>query len=340
MERIGPAELPSPICQVGVTSCRQGVIINIMEAFLGDFAYMALTEKPEEKDRLTKTVSALRALAERDTRCALDDERPPVISSFVAKSRETISELVLPTAGLVIVVEGRKEIVSGADNRIYRSGDAFVLPANARVDVVNEPDPSSGVYRALFVRFSRELVIEAARLWPQFVGKEACAHELVTNADLCSAILHAAEALSNRISASRRVRDHRVLEILLILAEQGALPLFPKYLDGSVVEAVRLLIRHRLHLPWTTARVAAELMMSEATLRRRLRAESQTLRKLLCDERMRAAYIVLKDRNADVADALAATGYRSRSHFARHFQERFGATPSSVRHRKPETVGS
>ncbi|MDR3517152.1 MAG: helix-turn-helix domain-containing protein [Azospirillaceae bacterium] len=290
--------------------------------------------------RRIEVVKALRSLATHDTRDTIEEGQPPVISAFVARSRETIAQFVMPTAGLVIVIEGRKEIVAGTHQRIYDAGDAFVLPANARVDVVNEPDSRTGFYRALFVRFPRELVIEAARLWPQFVGQETRSDEPIISADLCSAILHGAEALSRRIPSSRRVIDHRILEILLILAEQGVLPLVPKYVDGSVVEAVRLLVRHRLHLPWSTASVADELSMSEATLRRRLRAEARTLQETLRAERMKAAYLVLNDRDADVADALAATGYRSRSHFAKHFQERFGVTPSSVRHRKREVTAT
>jgi AraC-like DNA-binding protein len=308
----------------------------VSRAKLGTFTFMAPTAKLEDRYRRTELANALRSLAECDSRNALESENPPFISAFVARRRETITQLVMPSAGLVVIVEGRKEIIAGTDHRLYAAGEAFVLPANSRVDVVNEPDSLTGFYRALFIRFPRELIIEAARLWPQFVGKEARTDDAVVSADLCSAILHGAEALSQRVPASRRVMNHRILEILLILSEQGVLPLVPKYVDGSVVEAVRLLVRHRLHLPWTAASVATQLSMSEATLRRRLRAETQTFQELLRAERMKAAYIVLNDRNADVADALAATGYRSRSHFARHFQERFGAAPSAVRRRKRE----
>lgn len=290
--------------------------------------------------RKREMARALLSLATFDTRDGGDGGDPPVMSAFVSRRRETTLELIMPLAGLVIVIEGRKEIVAGTDHRVYRAGDAFVLPAHARVDVVNEPDPETGFYRALFVRFPRDLVIEAARRWPQFVGQKARFGEPVLTADLCSAILHAAEALSRRLRASRKVIDHRILEILLILAEQGVLPLVPKYADASLVEAVRLLIRHRLHLAWNAATVAEQLSMSEATLRRRLRAEGQTLQVLLRTERMNAAYIVLNDRNADVADALAATGYRSRSHFARHFRASFGVNPAAVRLRKLERASA
>lgn len=276
---------------------------------------------------------ALRALAPADTRNLTVDGRPALVSAFVTRTRERIDALLTPMAALIVVIEGVKEVAAGGERLTHVAGEAFVLPAGARVDVVNEPDPASGVYRALCVCFPRELVIEAARRWPRFVGRGGASgvRPVTVTADLCSAILHAAEALSAAIPASGRLTDHRILEILLLLAEQGVLPLTPKYVDGSVAEAVRLLVRHRLHLDWTAAGVAKALDMSEATLRRRLRAEATTFQDLLRDERMAAAYLVLNERDADVAEALAATGYRSRSHFARHFQARFGATPAAVR---------
>jgi AraC-like DNA-binding protein len=78
--------------------------------------------------------------------------------------------------------------------------------------------------------------------------------------------------------------------------------------------------------------------MSEATMRRRLRREGQTLRALLLWERMQAAQTILRDRDADVGDAIAATGYTSRSHFSRHFQETFGAAPSAIRKERKKAV--
>lgn len=290
-------------------------------------------------DSKTKTrrrlIDALRPLAESDTRRLLEGERPPFISAFVARTREAISEVAMPVAGLVVVIEGRKEVLWGADRQTYEAGEAFVLPPGSRVDVVNEPSEASGVYRALFVQFPRKLVIEAARLWPQWVAQETIPGSAIeVDPVLCSAIAHCAEALAGPLKASRRVVDHRILEVLLVLAERGALRLTPKYVEGTVADAVRLLIRHRLDHSWSAASIAARLSMSDATLRRRLRREGQSLHGLLLAQRMQAAYLILSDRDADVADAIAATGYASRSHFARHFQRTFGVSPSTLRLRR------
>jgi AraC-like DNA-binding protein len=284
---------------------------------------------------------ALRPLAESDTRGLLEGAEPPFISGFVARHRETIRELSAPTPGLVIVIEGRKDVLWGASAETYRAGEAFVLPAGARVDMVSEPDDASGVFRALVVQFSRALIIEAARLWPQLMEKQVdLGSKIEVGPALCSAIIHSAEALAAPLTLSRRAVDHRILEVLLILAEQGALRLAPKYVEGPVADAVRLIIRHRLDHSWSAKLVASQLSMSEATLRRRLNQEEWSLRALLLAERMKAAHVILSDRDADVAEAIAATGYSSRSHFARHFQEAFGATPSAVRKNRKKPVAA
>lgn len=282
-----------------------------------------------------RLIAALQPLAERDTRKLLNGDSPPLISAFVARRQETVCALSMLTAGLVVVVEGRKELVWGAERQTYSAGEAFVLLAGSHVDVVNEPDDESGVYRALFIRFPRELIIEAARLWPQLTAQRVDLRAKVeVSPALSAAIVHTGEALASSSEVSKRIVAHRILEVLLIVAEQGALRLTPKYVDGSVADAIRLLVRHRLDHRWSAAAVASHLSLSEVTLRRRLRQEGQSLRALLRSERMKAAYTILSDRDADVAEAIAAAGYTSRSHFASHFEQAFGASPSAVRKRR------
>jgi AraC-like DNA-binding protein/quercetin dioxygenase-like cupin family protein len=277
-------------------------------------------------------LAALRPFAETDTRHLLAADQHTPMTAFVTRSREAVGELTMPAAALVVVIEGTKEVLWGAEQRVYRPGDAIALGAGAQVDVVNVPDEASGVYRALCVTFPRDLVIEAARLWPGLADARTEQGAAVSLDDaLCSAIVHAGEALAGQAGASRRVVEHRILEILLVLAERGVLPIAPKYVERSIADAVRLMIRHRLDFGWTPVAVAERLSMSEATLRRRLKGEGETLRGLLLSERMRAAHLILAERDADVAEAIAATGYTSRSHFARHFHEAFGVLPSAVR---------
>ncbi|ALN75679.1 MULTISPECIES: AraC family transcriptional regulator [unclassified Aureimonas] len=278
-------------------------------------------------------------LARRDTRSLGRENDVPSVYAFVARHREHFKAMTLPSDGLVLLLEGTKEVRFGIDQTTYHPGEAFVASAGVTMDVTNLPDPASGQYRALFVRLPRPLIVEAARRWPQFVGRSTFEPRfLPMDSTLVDVLLHAfgADDRAIRHPISPQLAQHRFLELVLVLAERGALSLTPKYAGQSTVDALRQIVRHRLHHPWTVAEVAQHLDCSAATLRRRLVAEGQSFAKLLLSERLAAARILLSERGADVADTLAATGFASRSHFAAHYRRLYGEGPSSARHRQRE----
>ncbi len=259
----------------------------------------------------------------------------PMVSAFVTRERECIASFRAATPGLVIVIEGSKQVAWGAERSECAAGDALFLPADAVLDVINDPDPGTGIYRALYLQFPRAMMIEAARRWPEFAAREP-GHGIAAvpmDVALASALIHVAEGLH---LCSRRMKAHRLLGVIGHLAERGIVRFAPKYVERSVVEAIRLLVRHRLDQPWSAGAIAAALGMSEATLRRRLAAEGRSLRAVMLDERMEAARQLLGDRTADVAHAMAATGYVSRSHFSRHYKAAHGTVPSQSRNRRSE----
>lgn len=279
---------------------------------------------------------SLRAHCLVDARQGLDGNLPPLVSAFVAREVERVAAFRAVTPALVVVIDGTKQVMWGLERTTCVAGDALFLPADAMLDVVNEPDEATGAYRALFLQFPRALMIEAARRWPEFASR-APNHGIAAvemDAPLASAIAHVVDGLDD---CSARMTAHRVLGVLGLLAERGVVRFAPKYVERSVVEAIRLVVRHRLDQRWPASAIAGALEMSEATLRRRLSSEGQSLRTLMVDERMKAAQRLLGERSADVAQAMAATGYASRSHFSRHYKAAHGTVPSHGRRRVIET---
>lgn len=279
-------------------------------------------------------------MAVRDTRVMDGRPEAPPCSAFVARERERFADLTLPTDGLVVVLEGRKDVRVGIHEYAYHAGDAFVATSGVPIDVTNVPDSRSGFYRALFVHLPRQILIEAARRWPQFVGSPAPAgRRIVVDVELTEALVHAFER-DETVGApkSSTLHQHRVLEVVLILAERGVIALTPKYADRPLGDTLRGLLAHRLHHPWTAAEAASLLRCSEATLRRKLRREGLSFAKLVSAERMAAAHVLLTERGANVADTLAATGMTSRSHFATQYRRLFGQRPSEARARKTATA--
>ena len=97
---------------------------------------------------------------------------------------------------------------------------------------------------------------------------------------------------------------------------------------------MRAQLAGRLDLDWTADRMARELAMSAATLRRRLAAEGATFADLVVDARMSSALTLLQATAQPVADIALSVGYESASRFAIRFRQRFGFAPSAVRQRE------
>jgi len=274
----------------------------------------------------------LAPLAIHDSRSMAHRQKFSFVSAFVARRTETIQSINMPVAGLLVVLEGVKRLGWAGRTFSYLPGQAFALPTRAYVDVVNEPDPRTGVYRALFLGFSTELLTEARRRWSTLAaGHVAVDPTVLINPALASAILHTSEALAGGIAVSCRVTEQRILEVLLLMAESGAAPLRPDIKSGSISDAVRSLVRDRPGHAWSAASIAAELCKSEPTMRRLLRQEGSSFRQIVAEERMRAARLVLLSGNSTVAEAAAVAGYDSLSHFSKRFHETFGCMPSQCR---------
>jgi AraC-like DNA-binding protein len=287
------------------------------------------------RDDSVSTQELLRRLAPiavHDSRSIAHQQKFSFVSAFVARRTETIQSIHMPVAGLLVVLEGVKKIGWAGRTFCYLPGQAFALPTRAAVDVVNEPDPRTGVYRALFLGFSTDLLTEARRRWSALAaGHVAVDPTVPIDAALASAILHTSEALAGDIAVSHRVTEQRILEVLLLLAESGAAPLRPDIKSGSISDAVRSLVRDRPSHAWVAASIAAELCKSEPTLRRMLRQEGTSFRQIVADERMRAARMLLLSGDSTVAAAAAAAGYDSLSHFSKRFHQAFGCSPSQLR---------
>jgi AraC-like DNA-binding protein len=282
--------------------------------------------------RTEELLHRLAPLASHDSRHIAHHQKFSFVSAFVARRTETIQSINMPVAGLLVVLEGVKKIWWAGRTFTYGPGAAFALPTGTYVDVVNEPDGRTGIYRALFLGFSAELLAEARRRWSALAAGHVTVDPTVTiDAGLASAVLHTSEALAGNLAVSTRVTEQRILEVLLLLAESGAAPLRPDVKSCATADAVRSIVRDRPAHAWAAAAVAAELCRSESTLRRALQREGTSFRNILADERMRAAREILRGGRGSVAEAAFVAGYTSLSHFARRFRSAFGCLPSEIR---------
>ncbi|ODS62005.1 MAG: AraC family transcriptional regulator [Acidovorax sp. SCN 65-108] len=198
------------------------------------------------------------------------------------------------------VVSGTKHLVTPGGGHRYPRGRVFVLPRGAQWEVVNDPAPQ-GRYVARLLCFAPELVEQFHRLFGQFAAVppvQGCAG-LAADATFEDSFTRAVAALESDAS-SQALREHRALEVLLMLAEAGIVFAPP----GELGWAERV---------------------------RRLAQEGETVSQCLRDVRLETALVLLQSSTLQVSEIAARCGYESHSRFSAAFRERFGFPPSQLR---------
>jgi AraC-like DNA-binding protein len=239
----------------------------------------------------------------------------------------------LDQPALIFVDRGIKSVKAerGAAARAM-PGQAVLIEGNQTVDFTNSV-PDGEFYEARWLLFDDALLDDAYYLARcASPGRQAAPVRLVPQVSpaLRDAFDQARHALTPQAGLPESIARQRVLEVMHWLREDGFVVRSAPQNSNAAIQ-VRALIAGRLEADWPADRVAAELAMSEATLRRRLVAEGTTLTTLLVDARMSTALTLLQATSRPVSDIASSVGYASPSRFAVRFRQRFGFAPTAVR---------
>ncbi|KQU75580.1 hypothetical protein ASE08_07500 [Rhizobacter sp. Root16D2] len=237
---------------------------------------------------------------------------------------------------LIVVDRGVKAIRTERGASVEAMpGQAVVLGGNQTVDFTNSV-PDGTHYEARWLLFDDALLADghyaglASQVGPR--GKPPAPVHLLrrVSAHLADAFERAGHALALGEELPAAVTRLRMLEVMQWLLEDGIV-LRRAPVDPGVSIQLRALIAGRLDEAWPAGRVAGDLALSEATLRRRLAAEGTSLTDLLADTRMATALTMLQATTQPVSQIALAVGYESPSRFAVRFRHRFGFAPTAVR---------
>lgn len=239
---------------------------------------------------------------------------------------------------LVLVDRGVKAVKAGGRTVRAHRGQAIVLSGNQTVDFTNSVVEGRD-YEARWMLFDNALIDDAsyatraAALAPP--GRNLVSARLLEHvpSSLAVAFEAATQALPVQAAIPDAIVRLRLLEVMYWLLEDGVV-LQRAETRPTTGARVRAQLAGRLDLDWTADRMAGELAMSAATLRRRLAAENATFADLMVDARMSLALTLLQATAQPVADIALLVGYESASRFAIRFRQRFGFSPSAVRQRE------
>lgn len=259
------------------------------------------------------------------------------MGSFREASAQTISTAVSHCVRTAVVrddlvgcvLSGRKRLITPAGEVQFGSGQVFVLPRLTQWDMLNEPKPG-GRYEARLINFTPSLIERFYDRFGQFTATaslQGCASS-IADEEFSTTFNHALAALESDES-SHAIREHRALEVLLLLAERGLV--FSATRDLAWADRVRRLVSQRPQTNWALCDVAAAFHLSPSTLQRRLAEESASFSQCVRETRLETAMALLQDSGLQVSEVAARCGYDSHSRFSAAFRERFGFTPSHLR---------
>jgi AraC-like DNA-binding protein len=252
-------------------------------------------------------------------------------ANVVQQGTLRLSSVAVDQPALVFLRHGTKTLKHGAREWTAQGGDAIAVCGGHTLDIVNRTD-AAGLFEARWIVWDPELLAHAGLQARASAPAPAAVVLPRAHGALRAAVDQAAEAIGAPDQVPQAIARHRLVELLLWLAECGVRFPVPR---PSTAARLRALVGQSLPAPWTVADAAGRLAMSEATLRRRLVAEGTSFVSLLTDARMSSALTLLQSTDKPVDQIAGEVGYESASRFAVRFRRRFGFAPSVVRgHRR------
>lgn len=261
------------------------------------------------------------------------------INRCVAIQSLTHMSFGVPT--LMMSVVGKKVITTEDQVFTARPGHIFILPEGVSFDVQNVPDQKKGRYLGLSIQFGPATMSMFRDLYgSRFDDWDLSPHWQVGANSKTIASVEAWITWIRRFPADQVQVRHRMVELLLLLAEQG--------IAGNLILTVHHSWRKRLRQlfildparPWRIADACHRLGSSESTLRRNLRVEETGFRELLEEVRLEHGIGLVMSTNMQITQISFACGYQSQSRFAQRFKLRFSMSPIELRNTRTSNFPS
>ncbi len=255
-----------------------------------------------------------------------DCQRADGYACITARREHGASSVDIPQPQLAILLQGRKQVSTAQQSLTFVPGDLFLITRRCRIDVVNIPDPDSGVYLSAIVPLCAEALSAARVLWNEPLPEAGDALARLSLAEHGDTLRQWRSALEQA-----RYTEARLALAALVLAfcrrGHGSLLVAP---EPSLGERIRDLIAAQPERDWQSRDFEDQLGLSGATLRRRLASEQSSVRGLIADARLAHAMNLLYTTRLPLKTVAARVGYRSLGSFNKRFAARYGLEPGAI----------
>jgi AraC-like DNA-binding protein len=249
-----------------------------------------------------------------------------------AKVTHSLRTITVREALIGVIVRGSKRIVasrevSGVSH--YATGSVCLLPHGSTLDVINSVG-LDGRYEARVLTLKPGLLALFVAQYPiQTSGPSIESHAKTIADDVFTDAFSRAFDAMRAAESSDAIQRHRVLELLLVLAERGLV--FSAVEPSSWSDRVRRVVAQRPHAVWSVNALARVFHVSESTLRKNLALEGNTVTGCLREVRLETGLALLQTTQLQVSEVAGRCGYESHSRFSAAFRDRYGFAPSHLR---------
>lgn len=255
-----------------------------------------------------------------------DCQRADGYACITARREHGASSVEVPQPQFAILLQGRKQVRTSQQSLEFAPGDLFLITRRCRIDVVNIPDPHSGVYLSAIVPMCAEALTAARALWNEPLPEAGDALARLPLAEHGATLLQWRQALEHGHYTEARLALAS-LAVAFCRRGHGSLLIPP---EPSVGDRIRDLIAAQPERDWQSRDFEAQLGLSGATLRRRLASEQSSVRELITDARLAHAMSLLYTTRLPLKTVAARVGYRSLGSFNKRFAERYGLEPAAI----------
>lgn len=256
----------------------------------------------------------------------VDCQRAEGYACITARREHGASSVDIPQPQLAILLQGRKQARTAQQSLEFGPGDLFLITRRSRIDVVNIPDPYSGLYLSAIVPLCPEVLAAARALWTDALPDAGPALARLPLAAHGAALLQWRQALQHG-----QYTEARLALAALVLAfcrrGHGSLLLAP---EPGLGDRIRDLVAAQPERDWQSRDFESQLGISGATLRRRLASGHLSIRELLVDARLAHAMQLLYTTRLPLKTVAARAGYRSLASFSKRFAARYGLEPAAI----------
>lgn len=245
---------------------------------------------------------------------------------------QRLSSVSFRIPAMLLVISGRKEIQIGNQTFVAQAGEMLIVPGDCEVWLGKHPDDRTGSYQGIGIRFDLDIIKQFQNYYGQNLDSWDIAPRWTVAAP-AKLIAWLIDWLrwSREYPSAKQIQRHRLVELLLILAQGGLAGNILISRSPSWRQRVSQLIRIDPAHEWRSEEVSLRLKASESSLRRKLKLEDTSFREILEETRLMAGLNLMQESTLSIGRIAEAVGYQSQSRFTDRFKLRFNVTPTGLR---------